>query len=62
MLARLTHLTCPGRSATRSVALQTRDLSTLRFCEDPGSAVHHFASLRAAPHPGNVGKAKGGEA
>jgi hypothetical protein len=42
----------PGRSAARSDALQTRDRYELRVCGDPGSAVHRYASLRAAPHPG----------
>jgi hypothetical protein len=63
---RFNHATCPGRCATHAqislrnlrmldcvcVALQTRDLSTLGICEDPGSAVHHYAALRDAPHPG----------
>jgi S-disulfanyl-L-cysteine oxidoreductase SoxD len=44
----------PGRSAARSGALQTRDRYALRVCDDPGSAVHRSASLRAAPHPGNA--------
>src|SRR5215204_1891158 len=34
----------PGRSAARSVALQTRDRNDTCF-GDPGSAVHHCASL-----------------
>src|SRR6202795_841920 len=44
---------CPGRSAARSGALQTRDRYKLRVWNGPGSAVHRSASLRAAPHPGN---------
>src|SRR5947208_3829783 len=32
---------CPGRSAARSIALQTRDRHRHRVCCDPGSAVHH---------------------
>jgi mono/diheme cytochrome c family protein len=44
----------PGRSAARSGALQTRDRYAPGVCDDPGPAVHRSASLRAAPHPGNV--------
>ena len=47
------HSAFPGRSATCNVALQTRDRSEFRACDGPGSAVHHSASLRAAPHPGH---------
>src|SRR5215211_2529170 len=28
-------------------------IPTLGISNDPGPAVHHFATLRAAPHPGN---------
>jgi hypothetical protein len=38
--------TCPGRSATRSGALQNRDLRKLCACNDPGSAVHRFTLHR----------------
>jgi hypothetical protein len=36
----------PGRSATRSDALQTRDHRKCRVCNDPGTAVHHFVLRR----------------
>jgi hypothetical protein len=39
----------PARDAARSAASQTRDLPRLGGYDDPGSAVHHFAPLRAAP-------------
>ena len=39
--------------AKRNDALQTRDRYTRRARSDPGSAVHRYASLRAALHPGN---------
>src|ERR1700731_2840131 len=42
----------------RNDALQTRDRYELGVCGDPGSAVHHFAPLRAAPHPGNKSTAE----
>jgi error-prone DNA polymerase len=45
--------TCPGRSAARSGALQTRDPAIDESQLGPGSAVHRSASLRAAPHPGH---------
>ena len=45
--------TCPGRSAARSGALQTRDLAIAEDQLGPGSAVHRSASLRAAPHRGH---------
>src|SRR5262245_66662563 len=35
---------CPGRSAARSDALQTRDRRKLGRCGGPGSAVHRFAA------------------
>src|SRR5262249_26026182 len=37
---------CPGRSAARSGALQTRDRYRLRMLNGPGSAVHRFALHR----------------
>jgi len=33
--------------------MQTRDRYKFRNWKGPGSAAHHFASLRAAPHPGH---------
>jgi error-prone DNA polymerase len=45
--------TCPGRSAARSDALQTRDPAIDESKLGPGSAVHRSAALRAAPHPGH---------
>src|SRR5262252_6411153 len=48
---------CPGRSAARSGALQTRDRYRLRRItarNDPGSAAHHSASLHAALRPGHA--------
>jgi S-disulfanyl-L-cysteine oxidoreductase SoxD len=53
-LKHLSSASFPGRSAARSGALQTRDRYVLRVCDDPGSAVHRSAALRAAPHPGNA--------
>ena len=44
---------CPGRSAARSDALQTRDPAIHKDQLGPGSAVHRSASLHAAPHPGH---------
>ncbi len=44
---------CPGRSAARSGALQTRDLCDSGRRNGPGSAAHHSAALRAAPRPGH---------
>ncbi len=35
-------------------ALQTRDRCGHPPWNGPGSAVHRFAALRAAPHPGHV--------
>ena len=50
---------CPGRSAARSDALQTRDPAIHKDQLGPGSAVHRSASLHAAPHPGHeTGKAR----
>ena len=43
----------PGRGAARRDAPLIRYRSTLGVCDDPGSAPHHSASLRAAPRPGN---------
>src|SRR5687768_5651775 len=43
---------CPGRSAARSGALQTRDPGSSR-CKQPGSRISG-AILRAAPRPGHV--------
>src|SRR5580704_19193671 len=43
----------PGRGAARSGAPLIRDRSGLRARNDPGSAAHHSASLRAALRPGN---------
>jgi len=41
---------CPGRSAARSDALQTRDRSDDKRCCGPGSAAHHsLRSCCAAP-------------
>ncbi len=41
-------LTLPGRGAAA-----IRDRRKHSACDDPGSAAHHCASLRAAPRPGN---------
>ena len=55
---------CPGRTAARSAALQTRDPGCLKNKLDPGSAVHHFGSLvlhriggtRVVAWPGRQGR------
>ena len=44
---------CPGRSAARSDAVQTRDPACFESKLGPGSAAHRSASLHAAPHPGH---------
>src|SRR5579862_400952 len=44
----------PGCGASRSDAPLIRDRSGLSVCNDPGSAAHHFASLRDALRPGNT--------
>ena len=49
---RETERTCPGRSATRSGALQIRDPAFFNK-RGRGSAVHHLAALRAAPRRGH---------
>src|SRR5580692_6042624 len=43
----------PGCGAARSGAPLIRDRSGLGVRYDPGSAAHHFATLRAALRPGN---------
>src|SRR5262249_3180281 len=52
----VTGLSCPGRSAARSGALQTRDRYEFRVSNGPASAVHRFAlhrvrDTRATPAP-----------
>jgi hypothetical protein len=61
------NIPCPGRSAARSGALQSRDLRGLGVRDDPGSATHHFVLRRAretiSPPPhvcGGGGRPKGG--
>src|SRR5579872_3922252 len=41
-----------ARCSVLDAATQNRDLRTKGI--DPGSAAHHAASRRAAPHPGNA--------
>ena len=45
--------TFPGCGAARSGAPLIRDRSGLGACNDPGSAAHHYATLRAALRPGD---------
>src|SRR6202035_4913266 len=49
----------PGCGAARSGAPLIRDRRRLRVCYDPGSAAHHFATLRAALRPGNASRQSG---
>src|ERR1700720_2073478 len=44
----------PGCGAARSGAPLIRDRRRLGVRNDPGSAAHHFAALRAALRPGNA--------
>jgi hypothetical protein len=44
----------PGRGAARSGAPLIRDRRKLGVSDDPGSAAHHSATLRAALRPGNA--------
>jgi hypothetical protein len=46
------------RVAKRNGAPLIRDRLERGACHDPGSVVHHFATLRAALRPGNAGEEK----
>ena len=55
--AKLSRIRVPDavqRERKRSGAPLIRDRSKLGVSNDPGSAAHHFATLHAAPRPGNA--------